>query len=1110
MESNTQIIINTEEVENMNKTMIDLENPKAIEERNNRKLTADKIRQILSKVLNNPSSSAKRWVWELMQNAKDVPNSSFEGISIQLELNHDTLKFRHNGDPFRLQDLFSLVQQVSSKDSSNKDEKVTGKFGTGFIATHILSDIIGVEGYVGHRGEYRKFNIDLDRSGETSEDLLPKITKALNKIHKIDDNNIFPIEYGYINNRSEGSFDTCFTYFLSSEEKKKSAINGIKDLVNTLPVTLVNIPSIKSVEVFNNIENSVDVYSCSREYLDSDVSKVLVSAQGNNITSNHHYFSYDKGEIILTTEVNNFEELELLEFSSGVPHLFRDFPLIGSDKFHFPFLLNGKMFNPTEDRDAILLHAKEGREAVFNRETIDGAFEATKIFSKWLVANDIKNRYNLALTRLPDEKWEDFSKEWYKGLQKDLRSFLLDQRLVETDDNSIEVLSECKIPQYGSTTEIKESFHSCVRDFVGLSRVPSSKTILKWINALGPKEERNTWSTNVEYSLDNFLKDLESVKNINNLSLTTGVDALEWLNNIYVFLVENNNSQEFRNYAIIPNIYGDFVKLSDDLFFEEEGKVIPDEFIEILNSLGKDWKQNIVRRGILVSGIQVVKKNLSDVGYEINNILNDEKRGAYGYYNVFNTRQNSIEILQSILRINNINNKSDTFRNKIFAKGCEVFNNSIGVINVVGSDSFNFNPAMKLYTQKINNQIGEVKNIEGLSELLSLEESNTLLWLDGYLTLLSDSSDLKKILESEGNIIPNRKREFIAYEDAESFGTSETPLDDDLVKILYDLKDSEDWNKTLVIDGISVSLPKQKKFDELGNAVTTAVNELDVKKVDNPDVLINKKDVLLDLIDWVNKHDELATKYLLKIKENSTKLFFELTIDGDSNIDIQAIKLLQKEGNKDILQKIDKSEVSTDKVLELMSIIDNANIDEILKQASEIKEENDNFKRLLSIGTEVEVVFKDALSRLGGNYTVTHSGQGSFDLSIINNETNKNYSIEVKSYKNGSNYPFRFAESQVDRAIKNDDNFAICTFERPINENVTEDNIISGIMFKKETADLFIEGKGDKQILDRVLKRGNIHAEILGSVRVQVAKSKLKEDSGNFNTLIDDIIKVTT
>ena len=86
---------------------------------NNYKLTADKILQLLSQIREDPSASAKRWVWELLQNAKDVPNR-FGKVSVEIELvSQDTLKFRHNGDCFSIKNITGLVQQVSSKDSQN-------------------------------------------------------------------------------------------------------------------------------------------------------------------------------------------------------------------------------------------------------------------------------------------------------------------------------------------------------------------------------------------------------------------------------------------------------------------------------------------------------------------------------------------------------------------------------------------------------------------------------------------------------------------------------------------------------------------------------------------------------------------------------------------------------------------------------------------------------------------------------------------------------------------------------------------------------------------------------------------------------------------------------
>lgn len=114
------------------------------------KQAADKIRQILSAIRNNPASSAKRWVWELMQNAKDIPNK-YGKVSVEIELiSENELQFRHNGNPFGIKNITGLIRQVSSKDSLNSDEETTGKFGTGFICTHLLSDVIDVDGVLNY------------------------------------------------------------------------------------------------------------------------------------------------------------------------------------------------------------------------------------------------------------------------------------------------------------------------------------------------------------------------------------------------------------------------------------------------------------------------------------------------------------------------------------------------------------------------------------------------------------------------------------------------------------------------------------------------------------------------------------------------------------------------------------------------------------------------------------------------------------------------------------------------------------------------------------------------------------------------------------------------
>lgn len=55
-----------------------------------------------------------RWVWELIQNAKDAPNV-FEQTKIKQELDDFYFVSSHNGDAFEIGQLHSVVAQYSTK-----------------------------------------------------------------------------------------------------------------------------------------------------------------------------------------------------------------------------------------------------------------------------------------------------------------------------------------------------------------------------------------------------------------------------------------------------------------------------------------------------------------------------------------------------------------------------------------------------------------------------------------------------------------------------------------------------------------------------------------------------------------------------------------------------------------------------------------------------------------------------------------------------------------------------------------------------------------------------------------------------------------------------------
>ena len=569
---------------------LDVNKPMTVDDEiayNNYKLTADKILQLLSQIREDPSASAKRWVWELLQNAKDVPNR-FGKVSVEIELvSQDTLKFRHNGDCFSIKNITGLVQQVSSKDSQNLEGQ-TGKFGTGFICTHLLSDIIDVEGIVRYMGIDRRFKIVLDRSGYRSEDLLPRIKTTLEELRHIE--TTYEVVNNYEQNRTEQSFDTVFTYHLTTQEKQESAVAGLEDLINTMPITLVTqSKKIKQVRVINRVKGTNVVYTCDSTSLDDNVQLSIVKIDG--ITKK--YVSYITDDVALTTEVNIKDGIyEIIKRDSKQPVLYRDFPLIGSEKFYFPYTLNGFEFNPTERRNGLVLNSADHPDCVLNRNIIDKAVDAVLKFNEWLITKNATNRYLLASSRIPkasEEYSESVAAPWIKNLQANWRRQLLQERLVETD-NGTDILMNLSVPSFSpaSTKEDNETFYNLLHgQYIGRGVLPVFKHLQGWLDIVRPEYE--TWGTKLKYEKDDFLKDLSDLQTLKSLALKinkTREDTLNWLNKVYKFLVDQNMLNEFDNYAIIPNQRGDF-KLLKELYSDHTSR-IPSILKDIYNSVNQD------------------------------------------------------------------------------------------------------------------------------------------------------------------------------------------------------------------------------------------------------------------------------------------------------------------------------------------------------------------------------------------------------------------------------------------------------------------------------------------------------------------------------------------
>ena len=136
----------------------------ALREQHSRTL-ARRIRTRVDQARRSPHSAAIRWPFELLQNALDAgPRDGRSAVTIRLRREPMKVIFEHDGAPFTLGELAALLSGGSSKEYES--ETTTGRFGTGFLVTHVLAERTQLRGLLQLTTGCESFDVTLDRAGD--------------------------------------------------------------------------------------------------------------------------------------------------------------------------------------------------------------------------------------------------------------------------------------------------------------------------------------------------------------------------------------------------------------------------------------------------------------------------------------------------------------------------------------------------------------------------------------------------------------------------------------------------------------------------------------------------------------------------------------------------------------------------------------------------------------------------------------------------------------------------------------------------------------------------------------------------------------------------------
>jgi hypothetical protein len=1069
---------------------------------NNYKLTADKVIQILSDVRNERTKSRRRWIWELMQNAKDVPNI-YGGVTIEITLKENEFIFSHNGNPFRVENITGLIQQVSSgKPSDSTNKRITGKFGTGFISTHLLSDTVTVKGIVEQDGLLPKyFQFELNRKAEKSEDLITFISEELDKIDKIEDEHLFPTRQNYHSQREETDFDTVFIYPLENPESREAALVGVEDLASTLPQTLFFVEELKKVIINNEITGKQITYELFENNNNGDFYFPVIKEIINGATQDLCFIHYKDDKLDLAIPINNHTErsIKIIEKSARV---YRDFPLVGTEHFYFPFILNGLNFFPTEKRDSVLLTDTASNSVLVNRDIFIHAINKAQLFVEWLKTNNANNLSLIAQSRIPTALTEIEVINWFKdNIQKTYRHFLIEQEIVETASEKIKI-KNAVIPKFSGTKEQNDHFWEILNNYFGGNKICRKEHLSSWQDNLGIESEIETWGQKVFYTIEDLLKEIQSKITLESITLQGSQQTnVRWLNSVYKFLIDNELIKHFKEYKIIPTIKGTLKSLSDDIYIEKETK-IPNEFISIFKSLkNEDWNDILIHRDLISIDNSHASKTVKDISDEINKILNYEEKNQYGQVQrTYIDRVNSEVVLLDILSISG-SNSNDSFQSKLFNSAKLFFKSEKQPIVINGISDFNFNPAKRQLIKLLHNKI------EAAKKLTNLEVENTEKWILDHLLLLQESSEFKTLLEF-GNIIPNRNGDFCnLVKEIFAYGTIENPLDDDLLKILFELNNVEDWDKFIVNDYFrSLKLPA-KTIEELA---TKLKEELEKLRIDN--AFSTKSAAILKLIHWCSdsKNKFVADRYFDWFISQKDKIFVNISLE-DSEVGGNIVKLLSSKEKLNDLVALAESGISLTQLSEIAEIAKSISIEEIKNLAQKLKDEQDDFEFKKNIGEVVERAFIEAFSSVNLPYYITYQGIGSQDVVITNPSNSKSFYIELKSLSPTNwNKSLKLEVSQARKAVEqvNEGNYVVSVLIRPSNGELATAEFIKTNLNSQLNLGSFLKTVMEKEkTIEQMLNSENDIDLVFVNTRrkVKMANHYWQTNGKSFEELIDRI-----
>ena len=328
------------------------------------------------------------------------PREGRSVVTIRLRREPTKVVFEHDGAPFTSEELAALLSGGSSKEFESAT--TTGRFGTGFLVTHVLAERTRLLGLLQLTGGCERFDLTLDRAGD-EDAILANIRDSHEAIRRA------------VAVPEPSSVQSALLEYACSDGDVWRP--GLEELRRALPYLYGTRRNLGRVELRTD-EGGIETWQPSNPeqtaipggYMECRPITVTAAAMPTRDLRIYRFAiaaNAPAAALVLTEQAS--QTLKVCLPGDGAPRVFREYPLRSSTFVPVNLVLDGK-FDPEQERSGLLMSTND-------KELLEQALSAAVVAVQYAIDQEWNDAHWLARAWCPSAAFhatDAEEKDWWK------------------------------------------------------------------------------------------------------------------------------------------------------------------------------------------------------------------------------------------------------------------------------------------------------------------------------------------------------------------------------------------------------------------------------------------------------------------------------------------------------------------------------------------------------------------------------------------------------------------------------------------------------------------------------------------------------------------------